>query len=145
MLTLPPDFTFVIQLGTFFVLWFVLSRLLFAPFMELLDERAARTAGDIAKAAASRSEVETLFARVDAELARARASANAEVEAVRAKTREEAAQMFAQAQNEAAARLAELREQVAAATRDARGKLAGEARAIADTMVAAVLGGQPTR
>lgn len=145
MLTLPPDFTFIIQLGTFFVLFLVLSKLLFTPFMEILAERSERTAGDIASAAATRAEVETLFARVDAELARARAAANAEVEAVRAQTREEADQLFSKAQNEAAARLAELREEVATATRDARGALAGEARAIADTMVAAVLGGKATR
>lgn len=145
MLTLPPDFTFVIQLVTFFILYLVLSRLLFAPFMEVLDERSARTAGDIEKAAASRAEVETMFARVDGELARARASANAEVEAVRAQTRDEAAKLFQNAQNDAASRLAELRQQVAKATTDARGALAGEARTIADTMVAAVLGGKASR
>ena len=113
MLTLPPDFTFVIQLGTFLVLFLVLSKLLFAPFVELLAEREARTTGDIASAAASRAEVQTLLAHVDAELARARAGATAEVDAIRAKTREEAAELFRAAQNDASARLAELREEVA--------------------------------
>jgi len=140
MLTLPPDFTFLIQLGSFFILLLVLSRLLFAPFLEVLAERSARTSGDIANAAASRVEVETLSARVDAEITKARAAANAEVDAVRAKTREEAAQMFRSAQDDAATRLSELREQVAAATKEARGALAGDARGIADAMVSAVLG-----
>lgn len=140
MLTLPPDFTFLIQLGTFAVLLVVLSRLLFAPFLELLAERSERTEGDIAKAAASRAEVDSLSARVDAELAKARAAANAEVDAVRSATREEAAKLFHAAQEDAAARLAELRAQVQTATVEARGALATDARTLADAMVAAVLG-----
>lgn len=140
MLTLPPDFTFVIQLGTFLVLLLVLSRLLFAPFLDVLSERAERTSGDIEKAAASRAEVESLSARVDAELAKARSAANAEVDAVRAATREEAARLFQAAHEEATARLAELRGQVQAATAEARGTLASDARSLADAMVSAVLG-----
>lgn len=140
MLTLPPDFTFVIQLGTFLVLLLVLSRLLFAPFLEVLAERADRTSGDIAQAAASRAEVESLSARVDAELAKARSAANAEVDAVRAATREEAARLFQGAQDEATARLVELRAQVQSATAEARGNLAADAGALAEAMVSAVLG-----
>lgn len=139
------DFTFLIQLGTFLVLFLVLTGLLFAPFMELLAEREARTTGDIASAAASRAEVQSLLAHVDSELARARASANAEVEAVRAKTREEADDLFRKAQTDAAGRLAELRGQVAKATEDARASLRSEAGAMAETMVIAVLGGGASR
>lgn len=145
MLELPPDYTFLVQFVTFAVLVFVLSRVLFAPFMEVLAERAARTVGDVEKAAATRAEVEALSARVDAELAKARAAANAEVDAVRTRTREEAAQLFQGAQQEASARLAELREQVRAATEEARGALASDARAMADSMVAAVIGGGTPR
>lgn len=140
MLTLPPDFTFLIQLGSFFILLAVLGRLLFAPFLEVLDERSERGLGDIEKAAASRAEVQSMSARVDAELARARVQANAEVDAVRAATREEAARLFESAQQQAATRLAELRKQVTAATEQARGSLAADARSIADAMVAAVIG-----
>lgn len=141
MLTLPPDFTFLIQLGSFFALLFVLSHLLFTPFLELLAEREERTIGDVRNAAASRAEVEELSARVDAELSKARAAANAEVEAVRAQTREEAAKLFQTAQNDASARLAELRGQVATATSEARSALGNDARAMADAMVAAVIQG----
>jgi F-type H+-transporting ATPase subunit b len=142
MLTLPPDFTFLIQLGTFFVLLLVLSRLLFAPFLDVLAERSARTSGDVAKAAASRAEVESLSARVDADLAKARAAANAEVDSVRARTREEAASLFRGAQHEAASRLADLRDQVGVATRDARATLSGDAHAMAEAMLTAIIGGQ---
>lgn len=140
MLTFPPDYTFLIQLGTFFVLLTILARLLFAPFLELLDERDQRTAGDIADAASSRSEVEALSARVDAELSKARAAAMSEVESVRRETKSEAKALFDQAQSEAASRLVELRSAIAQSAREARGSLASDARAIADQMVDAVLG-----
>jgi F0F1-type ATP synthase membrane subunit b/b' len=144
MLTLPPDFTFLIQFGTFAVLVAVLGRLLFAPFLEVLAERDARTTGDVEKAAASRAEVQALSARVDAELAKARAEANAEVDAVKRRTREEASQLFQDAQRDATARLTELRAQVADATREARGALATDARTLADAMVTAVISGGGT-
>jgi F-type H+-transporting ATPase subunit b len=145
MLTLPPDYTFFIQLGTFLVLFLVLGQLLFAPFAEVLAEREARTTGDIAAAAASRAEVQSLLSQVDIELAKARASAHAEVETVRAQTREEATQLFQKAQGEAASRLAELRTEVAKATEDARAQLATDARTMAETMVTAVLGSPASR
>jgi F-type H+-transporting ATPase subunit b len=145
MLELPPDYTFLVQFVTFGVLVFVLSKLLFAPFLEVLAERDARTIGDVEQAAATRAEVEALSSRVDAELSKARAAANAEVEAVRARTREEASQLFQSAQHDASARLSELRSEVATATREARGALAGDSRTLADAMVAAVIGGGATR
>lgn len=145
MLELPPDFTFVVQFGTFAVLAVLLGKYLFTPFLELLDERAARTTGDVAKAAATREEVESLSQRMDADLAKARAEAKAEVDTVKQAAREEAAQMFQGAQQEASARLAELREQVAGATDDARRALATDARSLADAMVAAVIGGGASR
>lgn len=141
MLELPPDFTFVIQLVAFFVLLGVLRGLLFAPFAELLEERAARTVGDVERAAASRAELAALAAKVDAELAASRASAKAEVDALRANTRDEAARLFESAQQEAASRLGELRRQVETATQEARGQLSSDARSLADAMVSAVLGG----
>jgi len=126
MLTLPPDFTFVVQFVTFAVLVFVLSRLLFAPFLEVLAERSARTIGDVEKAAASRAE------------------AKADVDDVKRRTRDEATQLFQEAQSDASSRLAELREQVVGATRDARSALASDARILADAMVAAVISGKGT-
>lgn len=140
MLTFPPDFTFVVQLGTYFVLLLILARLVFTPFLELLDERAARTAGDVATAAEQRSEVETLSASIDADLAKAKAAALSEVEAARRASREEARELLEHARSEASERLAELRSELAASAATARTGLASEASALAEQMVAAVLG-----
>jgi F0F1-type ATP synthase membrane subunit b/b' len=45
MIAFPPDITFVIQIISFFVLWFGLKRLLFDPVLQVVDERKARTVG----------------------------------------------------------------------------------------------------
>lgn len=43
--SLLPNYTFFIQLGLFFVCYFVLNRFVFAPYLRLLEERKAKTVG----------------------------------------------------------------------------------------------------
>ncbi|HYC57835.1 MAG TPA: ATP synthase F0 subunit B [Candidatus Binatia bacterium] len=140
MLTFPPDFTFLIQLVAFFGLLFLMGRLLFVPYLELLDERQARTVGDAALAAEQTVEAQALAARIDEDLARARSQTMSEVDAIRRQTKDEEREIFARAQADAAARLGELRTAVSSATTEARQALGTEAKALADRMVAAVLG-----
>jgi len=140
MLTFPPDYTFLIQFGAFLALLFVVARFLFAPFLELLAEREARTVGDAERAAAERADAQQTAAKIDADLAQVRTKAMGEVEAVRRATREEEARLFSEAQAVATVRLAELRSALAADTAQARGALASEAAAIAQQMVASILG-----
>lgn len=140
MLTFPPDYTFLIQFGAFFALMLVLSRLLFAPFLQLLAEREARTVGDAERAAIQRSDAEQLATRIEADLAKVRAQTMSEVEAVRRSTREEESRLFSAAQSEASARLAELRSSISTATEQARSALADDARSIAEQMVTRILG-----
>ena len=72
MLQFPPDITLVIQLVTFFVLFLILNKLLFAPFAQVLSEREQRTGGaeDSAEEAEADAErireiAELLLARLD--------------------------------------------------------------------------------
>ncbi len=140
MLAFPPDFTFVVQLASFFLLLFLLNKFLFAPYAALLAEREARTTGDSGQADDMRAEAEELEARVQREMADARARAMASVEAVRKDTREQEAALFHDASTKAAARLAELRGGIEDARREASAQLEQDARALAGDMVGAVLG-----
>lgn len=140
MLTFPPDYTFLIQFGAFLALMFVLARLLFAPFLQLLAEREARTVGDAERAAAERNAAQQLAAKIEADLGQVRSKAMGEVEAARRATREEETKLFNEAQAVAASRLAELRAAIAADTASARSALASDASNIADRMVANILG-----
>jgi F-type H+-transporting ATPase subunit b len=139
MLAFPPDYTFLVQLGSFFVLLYLMNRLVFAPFAALLNERDERTAGDQEAARADREEADAMAARIEAQLAETRASAHAEVETLRRSTRAEEARIFASARDEAAARLSELRASLDAAKRDAMTSLRDDAQDLAARMVSVVL------
>ena len=75
MLSIPPDHTFLIQLASFFVLMWVLNRLLFAPFSALLAEREQKTEGDSREAARQSAEAHSLGQSIEKELSAARTEA----------------------------------------------------------------------
>jgi len=140
MLAFPPDFTFLIELASFFVLLFFLSRLLFRPYMDLLIERENRSTGDQEFARSEMVEAEELKRRIEAELAEARAQVREEVEGIRRRTKEEQTRLFEDARREAAERLAGLRDEIAQARRLASSALRDDTRRVAEQMVEAVLG-----
>ena len=81
MLSIPPDHTFLIQLASFFVLMWVLNRLLFAPFSALLAEREQKTEGDSREAARQSAEAHSLGQSIEKELSAARTEAAGQAEA----------------------------------------------------------------
>lgn len=135
----PPDYTFLIQLVSFFALLYVLNNILFQPFAAVLAEREARTEGDQGKADEALASVEEMRVRVERASAEARAAASAEYETIRRGTKEQEAAILATAQADAAAKLAEMRAGIEQAREQASGELKAEARAMADEMVKAVL------
>ena len=140
MLAFPPDITFIIQLGSFFVLLYLLNRLLFAPFAAVLAERSRRTEGDQALAREERDKALQLGQQIDHALAEAKANAHAEVDELRKQTKDEEADLLLATRNESAARLAELRAAIERAQSEARARLREDARMLADQMVDVVLG-----
>ncbi|MEE8310914.1 MAG: ATP synthase F0 subunit B [Candidatus Binatia bacterium] len=140
MLVFPPDFTLVIQLLSFFVLFFILNKLLFVPFAELLVERESRTEGAEKSAEESLAAAERMKADIETQITEARVAALAEAEKLRRTTREEEVAIFESAKSEATAELAQLREGISRERENAAQTLRSEAQALADGMVAAVLG-----
>lgn len=140
MLAFPPDVTFLIQLGSFFVLLFFLNRLLFRPYMDLLVERESRTSGDQDLARDQVAETEQLKARMKAELTETRAQAHEVLEGIRRSTKEEESRLFDEARSLAGERLAVLRAEIDQARIKARQTLVGETERIAGQMVEGVLG-----
>ena len=143
MLAFPPDITFFIQLVSFFVLLAILNRLLFVPYAAVLDEREARTEGATQDAVGERAEAAELAKKIDAEMSAARSRAAEEAEKIRQQTRVEEAEIFDAAKSAATAKLDELRGQIQSQTDSARDALAGDARALAEEMTAAILGRGP--
>jgi F-type H+-transporting ATPase subunit b len=143
MLVFPPDITLVIQFLGFFALLWVLNRLLFLPFGQLLDERAAHTIGATAAAERLRADAEEIRCKLAAELAEARTKAGEEAEVVRRRTRADEAAIFERAKGEASTRLAELRQGIEQERAAAASALRSEAAGLARGMVDAVLGSPP--
>jgi len=140
MLAFPPDFTFVVQLASFFVLLGLLHRLLFAPFLQVLEERSRRTDGTREQAARDRAEAEQTSARVNRELAATRAGAMADADRIRRQGREREVELLAHAKAEADVRLAELRSGIEREREAAAKVLRDDVRGLAEQMVTAVLG-----
>jgi F-type H+-transporting ATPase subunit b len=139
MLAFPPDFTFVIQLVSFFVLLVILERLLFTPFAQLLAERRTCTEGAREEAVRNHDAANELARTIERSLQEARAVAAAEAEAIRRQTREREAELFNQAKLEAAARLAQLRAGISRERDAAKEVLRQDARVLATSMADAVL------
>ncbi|MBM4319022.1 MAG: ATP synthase F0 subunit B, partial [Deltaproteobacteria bacterium] len=77
MSLLQLDATLLIQMGIFFVLLFVLNRILFAPVLEAIRLRAEQVDGRRAEAVRLHAEAEALCARYQATLDQARQEAGA--------------------------------------------------------------------
>ncbi|MFQ5352229.1 MAG: ATP synthase F0 subunit B [Candidatus Binatia bacterium] len=131
---------FVIQLVSFFALLYLLNRLLFRPFGELLAERRERTDGDQETAARDSREAEEMAATIAAELAAAKTRVRAEVEELRRETGAREAEIFLSARVEAAARLGEVRAKIQRSREQAEAELAAQVGEMAERMAAAVIG-----
>lgn len=134
------DFSLVVQIALFLVLWSILRRVLFGPVGRLMAERERRTEGTHAEARSMMEEGKELQARYDAAIANARA----EGEAVKSEIREEALKarnaVVSQGREAAARRIQEMREEVRRELEAARGVTAQDAETLARQMAEKVLG-----
>ena len=71
------DFTAVYQIVLFLVLWAILDRVLFRPYLRLLDERERRTGGARTEIADLQTKAERLRAQYQEKISVAEAEARA--------------------------------------------------------------------
>ena len=119
----------------------ILNKLLFAPFLEVLNERAERTEGATAHAVEEQDEAAELKAKIDAALADARREASAVAETIRRDGRAKEAEIYEHGKEQAAAKLADLRAGIESERAGAAGDLRETAKSIASSMVENILGG----
>jgi len=140
MLTFPPDYTFVVQIVLFLILWAGLKRLIFDPVVAMLDAREARTTGAKAAAAQMRSSTEVSAAEYEQKVQEARRQAAGDASVVRSGTAAEEQRVLDAAREEATKQLAVLRENLARQADAARPSLDGEAQQLAARMVERIAG-----
>ena len=134
------DYTFVVQIVFFLALLFLLRRLLFTPFVALLEEREKKTEGAKSEATALMAEGERLRAEYESAVAQARDQGAALKEGIVQEARSGRERILAQAREQAAARLTIVREEIRQEMIKARQFAARETEEIARQMAEKVLG-----
>lgn len=141
---LTPNYSFFIQIITFIILWQGLKRLVFEPFLKVLDARDTRTVA--AQADAVRLIAEAEKARQDYELSlhRMRVEMAREAAAARNAAQEEGQRALAAARASANEEMMRMRAQVSAQVEAARQTLSAQAASLAEQMLQRVIGGVAT-
>ena len=128
------------QIVVLLLLWAILSKLLFKPFLALVEEREKRTEGLKAAAAALTAEAERLRADYESAIRQASEEGAAAKETLLDEARRTREQLLAQARAEAAERLTAVRQEIQKEMQQGRAQALQEAAAIARQMAEKVLG-----
>lgn len=134
------DISLVYQIVLFLVLWFVLNKVLFRPYLRLLEEREAKTAGASHDAADLEREGARLKAQYEERVAQAQAAGGAAKEAILQEARQRREQVLIQARQEATATLELARREIASQVAGERQLAAAEAATVARQMASKILG-----
>jgi len=134
------DYTIVYQIIFFLILWAILTKVLFRPYLALLDERERKTAGALREAADLEREGERLRVEYEEKIAQAQAAGNTTKETILMEAREQREKLLAQAREEAASALEKVREEVRSQMEKERRLAVAEVANIARDMVSKILG-----
>ena len=134
------DISVVYQIIIFLLLWLALSKIVFRPYLNLLDERERRTTGAEHDSSELEHEGARLKAQYEEKIAQARAAGTATKDTIVQEGRQERELMLQQARAEAARTLESARREVQSQLESERQLLAAEVAEIARDMVSKVLG-----
>ncbi len=134
------DISVVYQIVLFVVLWLILSKILFKPYLGLLDERERKTSGAQHDSVDLEHEGAKLKAEYDEKIAQAQTAGYAAKEAILQDGRERRETILAQAREQAATTVNQMRQQIAAALEQERRLAAAEISIVAEEMASKALG-----
>jgi F-type H+-transporting ATPase subunit b len=134
------DFSVFYQIVLFLVLWVVLSRVLFRPYIAVLEERERATSGTANETAALEREGARLKAQYEEQLTQAQAAAAAIKEAILQEARQQRESILSRAREEATASLEKTRHEIQAQVDQERRRAMAETGELALEMVTKILG-----
>jgi F-type H+-transporting ATPase subunit b len=140
MLTFPPDYSFVIQLVSFFILWVGLKRLLFDPMLHMLEQRDARTSGTRLAAAEMNAAAQASETEYAQRMHDVRVALAAEAAAARNANQAEEQRLLSDTRAQANTQLSQLRDSLRRQADEARPGLAAEAQDLASRIMERVVG-----
>jgi F-type H+-transporting ATPase subunit b len=134
------DYSVILQILFFLLFWFLMDRIIFKPFLGLLNEREGRTEGAKAETALLIEEIERLRAPYESGMAKAQEEAEAAKEVILADARRSRDQLLAQAREEAGNLLERTRSEIRIELQKGRELALREAETIARHMIEKILG-----
>ena len=134
------DISILHQIILFIVLGLILNKILFQPYLRLLEERERRTIGAEHDAADLEHEGARLRAQYEEKIAQAQTAAYAAKDAILQEARQQREKILGQARAEAASKLEQARREIALALEKEKALAAAEAATVAGEMVSKVLG-----
>ncbi len=134
------DISILYQAILFVILWLVLNKVLFQPYLKLLEDREHKTTGAQHDCADLEYEGAQLRAQYQEKIAQAQSAGYAAKGAILQAAREEREKLLGEARQQAANHLERVRQEIAAAVEQERRLAGAEAAALAGDMVSKVLG-----
>lgn len=134
------DISILYQIILFVVLWLILNKILFHPYLRLLEERERRTTGAQHDSADLEHEGARLRAQYEEKIAQAQTDGYAVKDAILQDARQQREKILGQARADATSKLEQVRREVATALEHEKQLAAAEAAAVAGEMVSKVLG-----
>jgi F-type H+-transporting ATPase subunit b len=134
------DYSVVYQIVLFLIVWLILSKVLFRPYLGLLEERERRTLGTQHDSTDLEHEGARLRAQYEEKIAQAQAAGYAAKEAILQEARQQRERVLNQAREEAMGMLEGVRREVESQIQKERQFAAAEVRTIAQEMASKILG-----
>jgi F-type H+-transporting ATPase subunit b len=134
------DYSVVYQIVIFLVLWIILSKVLFRPYLNLLEQRERRTTGAQHDSTDLEHEGARLRAQYEEKIAQAQAAGYAAKEAILQEARQQREKVLTQVREDAMRILEEVRRELASQVQRERQVVADEVRTIAQEMASKILG-----
>jgi F-type H+-transporting ATPase subunit b len=134
------DVSIAYQIILFLVIWVILNKVLFQPYLNLLAERERKTTGAERDSGDLEHEAARLKAEYEEKIAQAQAAGYAAKDAIVQDGRQQREKILSQARDDAAGRLERVRNEVSSALEQERRLAAAEVSDVAGAMVAKVLG-----
>ena len=134
------DYSVVYQIVIFLVLWIILSKVLFRPYLNLLEQRERRTTGAQHDSTDLEHEGARLRAQYEEKIAQAQAAGYAAKEVILQEARQQREKVLTQVREDAMRILEEVRRELASQVERERQVVADEVRTIAQEMASKILG-----
>ncbi len=136
----PPNYSLILIMACFWVVFFLVRRLLVEPVGALLDERTRRTQAAAKEFDGARAALSEALNRCERELAQAAAEGQRERAALRAEGENERRRRLEQAREAGQARLHAFTQELEQAASEAREELRRSTRALATDLAQRLLG-----